>query len=179
MKLSRPRRHLFLRRPLTPVSRLLMLAPPGWARDFVCETLEKSGVERERVEFVDFQSRDQYLTTYGRIDIALDTLPYPGHTTSLDAYWMGVPVVTLVGDSVVGRAGLSLASNLKLLDWVAREPSEFVRIATHFAAEPAQLATLRGELRQRLQSSPLMDAAGFARHLQAAYRQAWRAYCAV
>jgi protein O-GlcNAc transferase len=158
-------------------SRLLMLAPQGWARDFVREVLRANGVEPERVQFVDFQSRERYLETYARIDIALDTLPYPGHTTSLDAYWMGVPVVTLVGETIVGRAGLSLASNLDLLDWVAREPSEFVQIATRFARDRAQLADLRGELRQRLQSSPLMDAAGFARHLEAAYRQAWREYC--
>jgi predicted O-linked N-acetylglucosamine transferase (SPINDLY family) len=155
-----------------------MLAPQDWARDFVREVLGANSVDPERVEFVDFQSREKYLETYGRIDIALDTLPYPGHTTSLDAYWMGVPVVTLVGDSIVGRAGLSLASNLGLLDWVAREPAEFVQIATRKACEPAHLAALRGELRQRLRSSPLMDAAGFAGHLEAAYRQAWREYCA-
>ena len=91
---------------------------------------------------------------------------------------MGVAVVNLVGDSVVGRAGLSLASNLGLLDWVAREPSQFVQIATRKAADSGQLASLRGELRQRLQSSPLMNAAGFTRDLEAAYRQAWRTYCA-
>lgn len=159
-------------------SRLLMLAPEDWARDFVREVLGESGVDPERVEFVDFQSREKYLETYGRIDIALDTLPYPGHTTSLDAYWMGVPVVTLIGQTIVGRAGLSLASNLNLLDWVAREPAELVRIATRFANQPAHLAALRGELRQRLRSSPLMDARGFAGHLEAAYRQAWREYCA-
>ena len=159
-------------------SRLLMLAPRDWARDFVREVLAQNGVEPARVDFVDFQSREKYLETYGRIDIALDTLPYPGHTTSLDAYWMGVPVVTLLGESIVGRAGLSLASNLGLLDWVAREPSQFVQIATRQASDSAQLASLRGELRQRLQSSPLMDAAGVARDLEAAYRQAWRTFCA-
>lgn len=159
-------------------SRLLMLAPEDWARAFVREVLAANGVEPERVEFVDFQSREKYLETYGRIDIALDTLPYPGHTTSLDAYWMGVPVVTLVGETIVARAGLSFASNLDLLDWVAREPAELVRIATRFANDPTHLAALRGELRQRLQNSPLMDAAGFAGHLEAAYRQAWREYCA-
>lgn len=161
-----------------PDSRLLMLAPRDWARDSVRQVLEQNGVEPSRVDFVDFQSRDQYLETYGRIDIALDTLPYQGHTTSLDAYWMGVPVVTLLGDTIAGRAGLSLASNLNLLDWVAHEPSAFVQIATRNARDSAGLSRLRGELRQRLQSSPLMDAAGFARDLEAAYRQAWRAYCA-
>jgi predicted O-linked N-acetylglucosamine transferase (SPINDLY family) len=90
---------------------------------------------------------------------------------------MGVPVVTLVGQTIVGRAGLSLASNLGLDAWVAHDCAEFVQIATRFAADPAQLSQLRGELRQRLQRSPLMDAAGFTRELEGAYRQAWRRFC--
>jgi len=158
-------------------SRLLMLAPGDWAQDSVRNILQENGIAAERLEFVDYQSREQYLETYSRIDIALDTLPYAGHTTSLDAYWMGVPVVTLVGNTIVGRAGLSLASNLELLDWVAHEPAQFVEIATRFANAPSQLSELRGSLRQRLQQSPLMDAARFTRDLEAAYRQAWRRYC--
>jgi protein O-GlcNAc transferase len=157
-------------------SRLLMLAPRD-ARDFVRTRLHDHGVDSARLEFVDFQSRDDYLRTYDRIDIALDTLPYSGHTTSLDAYWMGVPVVTLVGETVVGRAGLSLASNLELHDWVANDPAQFVQIATRFAEDPSSLGQLRGELRQRLLRSPLMDAAGFTRDLEAAYRRAWRSFC--
>jgi predicted O-linked N-acetylglucosamine transferase (SPINDLY family) len=157
-------------------SRLLLLAPQD-ARDSVLAVLREHGVGSERVEFVDQQPRERYLETYRRIDIALDTLPYPGHTTSLDAYWMGVPVVTLVGKTIVGRAGLSLANNLNLGDWVARTTDDFVRIASHFAANPSALAVLRAELRQRLQQSPLMDAAGFTRDLEAAYRTAWRTFC--
>jgi len=159
-------------------SRLLMLAPSDWAQDSVRNILQENGIAAGRLEFVDYQSRERYLETYNRIDIALDTLPYAGHTTSLDAYWMGVPVVTLVGNTIVGRAGLSLASNLELLDWVAHDPAQFVTIATHFAHAPSQLSELRGSLRQRLQRSPLMDAARFTRGLEAAYRQAWRRYCA-
>ena len=157
-------------------SKLLMLAP-GDARDFVRSVLQRNGVRPERLQFVDFQSREDYLRTYDRIDIALDTLPYPGHTTSLDAYWMGVPVVTLVGDTVVGRAGLSLASNLGLEDWVAYDAAEFVQIATGFARDPSHLSELRAGLRQRLQRSPLMDAASFTRALERAYRGAWRSFC--
>jgi predicted O-linked N-acetylglucosamine transferase (SPINDLY family) len=157
-------------------SSLLILAPRD-ARDFARKVLQRGAVDPERLQFVDYQSRESYLETYNRIDIALDTLPYAGHTTSLDAYWMGVPVVTLVGQTIVGRAGLSLASNLGLDAWVAHDCAEFVQIATRFAADPAQLSQLRGELRQRLQRSPLMDAAGFTRELEGAYRQAWRRFC--
>lgn len=161
----------------TAGSRLLLLAPQD-ARDFVLDVLRGQGVDAERVDFVDYQARERYLETYQRIDIALDTLPYQGHTTSLDAYWMGVPVVTLVGKTIVGRAGLTLANNLNLGDWVASTPDEFVDIASRFAADRSKLAALRAELRPRLRRSPLMDAARFTRELEAAYRKAWRAFCA-
>ena len=159
-------------------SRLLVLAPPGAARDFVRDVLEGQGVERERVDFVSVQGHEQYLASYQRIDVALDTFPYNGHTTSLDAFYMGVPVVTLVGETVVGRAGLCLAHNLGLKECVAHDPDEFVRAAVNFVAEPGRLRELRSGLRSRMKNSPLMDAAGFARDLEGLYRQAWRRWCA-
>jgi predicted O-linked N-acetylglucosamine transferase (SPINDLY family) len=162
----------------SPGSRLLVFAPEGSARDFAREVLEKQGVDSERVGFVDVQGRPDYLDTYGRIDIALDTFPYNGHTTSLDGYFMGVPVVTLVGETVAGRAGFCLAQNLDLGDWVARDPDEFVRIAVRVSSEPARLSELRKGLRQRMKDSPLMDAPRFARDLESLYREAWRGFCA-
>lgn len=161
-----------------PSSRMVMLAPQGGPRQLVAEVFAELGVDLSRVDFVDMQGRSDYLATYNRIDIALDTLPYNGHTTSLDAYWMGVPVVSLVGETVVGRAGLCLASNLDLNDWIARTPDEFVNIATTFAADQRGLETLRQGLRQRLQASPLMDAPRFTRDLEALYREAWHRWCA-
>jgi predicted O-linked N-acetylglucosamine transferase (SPINDLY family) len=160
-----------------PAAKLLVLAPFGSARDFACEVLERQGVLAVRVGFVDIQSRADYLDTYGRIDVALDTFPYNGHTTSLDAYFMGVPVVTLVGATVVGRAGLCLARNLDLEDWVARDSDEFVRIATRVSSDPARLRELRKGLRQRMKDSPLMDAPRFARDLEGLYREAWQRFC--
>jgi predicted O-linked N-acetylglucosamine transferase (SPINDLY family) len=161
-----------------PQSHLLLLAPEGSPRKWVLEVLEGLNVSTSRVGFVDLQSRSDYLATYNRIDIALDTFPYGGHTTSLDAYWMGVPVVTLVGNTIVGRAGLSLASNLGLIDWVAHSSDQFVAIATQFARAPQHLAQLRSVLRQKLLASPLMDAATFTRDLEGLYRSAWRRWCA-
>jgi len=178
MKVSRATLELWARVLVENAGSKLLLLAPRDAQDFTRKLLEENGVDAERLQFVEYQSRDDYLATYSRIDIALDTLPYSGHTTSLDAYWMGVPVVTLVGETIVGRAGLSLASNLQLLDWVARDPAQFVQIASRFARDPSHLQQLRGQLRQRLQRSPLMDAAGFTRDLEAAYRQAWRSFCA-
>src|SRR5262249_50689492 len=112
------------------------------------------------------------------IDISLDTLPANGHTTSLDSLWMGVPVVTLVGQTAVGRAGLSQLSNLRLTELVAESPDAFVQIAARLASDLDRLSQLRAALRDFLERSPLMDAPRFARNLESAYRQMWQRWCA-
>jgi predicted O-linked N-acetylglucosamine transferase (SPINDLY family) len=157
-----------------PDSRLLLLAPAGSARQRVLEKMKGQGIDAARIEFVDHQPRRQYLETYSRVDIALDTFPYNGHMTSLDGFWMGVPVVTLIGQTAVGRAGWSQLSNLGLAELAAREPVEFVKIASDLGCDLPRLSCLRATLRQRMQASPLMDAAGFARAVEGAYEKAWR-----
>ncbi|MGA2441586.1 MAG: tetratricopeptide repeat protein [Tepidisphaeraceae bacterium] len=155
-----------------PESRLILLAPPGNSRRRVVDRL---GLRR--VEFVGRQDRTGYLKTCDRIDIGLDTIPYNGHATSLDCLWMGVPVVTLIGRTVVGRAGLSQLKNLGLGELIARTPEQYVRIAAELAGDLTRLAELRGTLRARMAASPLMDAPRFARNVEAAYRQMWRNWC--
>lgn len=91
---------------------------------------------------------------------------------------MGVPVITLVGNTVVGRAGLSQAMNLGLPELVAETPEQYLRIALEFANDLPRLARLRGTLRQRMKDSPLMDAVGFTRDMEAVFRTAWRRWCA-
>jgi len=159
-------------------SRLVMLAPVGSARARVIEFMASQGIESSRIEFVGRQDPMPYLSTYHRIDIGLDTLPYNGHTTSLDSYWMGIPVVTQVGATVVGRAGLSQLSNLGLTELVAQNDEEFVRIAVELAADLPRLAALRGELRQRMRNSPLMNARACTAEIEDAYRQMWKQWCA-
>jgi predicted O-linked N-acetylglucosamine transferase (SPINDLY family) len=161
-----------------PTSRFLLLAPTGRSRDWVRRTLDDHKLG-ERVDFVPRSDRIGYLHYYHRIDIGLDTLPYNGHTTTLDSLWMGVPVVTLVGNTVVGRAGFSQLSNLDLLDLVATTPDEFVRIATELAGDLPRLKDLRLTLRDRMLSSSLLDGTVFARGVESAYRQMWRRYCGV
>jgi len=158
-------------------SRLILMAPPGGARQAVLDRFGREDVAPDRIEFLAKQPRADYLRTYHRIDIALDTFPYNGHTTSLDALWMGVPVVTLVGKTVVGRAGLSQLTNLRLAELIARVPEEYVQIAAELAGDVRRLAELRSGLRLRMQTSPLMDAGRFARHVEAAYRSMWRSWC--
>jgi predicted O-linked N-acetylglucosamine transferase (SPINDLY family) len=160
-----------------PGSRLILLAPKGTPRDRVLARLASGGVEASQVEFFSHVPRRQYLELYQRMDIGLDTQPYNGHTTALDSFWMGVPVVTLVGKTIVGRAGWSLLSNLKLRELAAQTPEEYVQIVKGLADDLPRLAELRGNLRPRMKESPLMDGARFARNMEAAYRQMWRTWC--
>jgi predicted O-linked N-acetylglucosamine transferase (SPINDLY family) len=162
---------------LVPDSRLLMLAAPGSSQRGMIDLFTKEGIDPARIEFVPRQSRLKYLETYNRIDLAMDLLPYNGHTTSLDSYWMGVPVVTLVGPTVVGRAGLSQLTNLGLTELVAQSEEEFIRITAELATDLPRLAKLRRGLRQRMEQSPLMDAKRFASGVESAYRSIWRQWC--
>lgn len=161
-----------------PDARLRLLAPRGRHRAELARRLEAHGIEVGRVDFSDFRPRAEYLASYGDIDLGLDTLPYNGHTTSLDALWMGVPTVTRVGGTVVGRGGLSQLHQLDLDALAARSDEEYLETALTWAADLGRLAQLRAELRTRLARSPLMDASRFARAIEALYREAWRAYCA-
>jgi predicted O-linked N-acetylglucosamine transferase (SPINDLY family) len=131
----------------------------------------------ERVAFVGRVALSKYFRTYNHVDIALDTFPYAGGTTTCDALWMGVPVVTLAGRTAIGRAGVSILSNAGLPELIAQSPEEYIRIATDLASDLPRLAALRSTLRQRLLTSPLMDAKGFARDIEAAYRSMWRTWC--
>jgi predicted O-linked N-acetylglucosamine transferase (SPINDLY family) len=160
-----------------PGSRLALLAPEGGERERVWKLFGRQGIDRERIEFVGRCSRDEYLRLYDRIDIALDPLPYNGITTTLDALWMGVPVVSLAGRTAAGRAGLSLLSTVGLPELATKDPDGFVRIASGLANDLPRLTELRSTLRGMMQASPLMDASGFARDMEAAYRNMWRTWC--
>jgi protein O-GlcNAc transferase len=158
-------------------SQLLLLSAEGAHRRRVVELFARHGVAPHRVRFVGHQPRAEYLKTYQRIDVGLDPFPYNGHTTSLDSCWMGVPVVTLVGQTAVGRGGLSILANLGLRELAAHDEEQYVRIAAQLAGDVPRLAQLRQTLRARMQQSPLMDAPRFARNVEAAYRTLWRRWC--
>ena len=157
-----------------PGSRLILLCPQGSHRP---QVLEKLKVQADRVEFVEFAPREQYLKRYHRIDIGLDTFPYNGHTTSLDSLWMGVPVVSMVGQRAVSRAGWSQSKNLGLAEQlVGQRPQDFVSLAVGLAGDLPRLSQMRGQLRLRMEKSPLMDADRFARKVEEAYRQMWHTF---
>ena len=118
-----------------------------------------------------------HLGTYDGIDIALDTFPYHGTTTTCEALWMGVPVVTQAGTLHMSRVGASLLRAAGLADLVADNADDYANIAIALARDPARRTALRGRMREQLAASPLLDHRAFVGKLEAAYRQAWRRCC--
>jgi predicted O-linked N-acetylglucosamine transferase (SPINDLY family) len=161
-----------------PGSRLVLHADPGGHRDRVREFFTQEDVSPERVSFAPTLPIADYFRLYERIDAALDPFPYGGGTTTCDALWMGVPVVSLAGATAVGRSGLSILSNLGLSKLVAHDSEQYVRIAVELTSDLPRLSALRATLRQRMQDSSLMDAPRFARNIEAAYRTMWQRWCA-
>ncbi len=158
-----------------PNSCLVLLSPEGAHRQEVLATL---GVDPQRVEFVRHRPRAEYLKLYHQVDIALDTFPCNGHTTSLDALWMGVPVVTRAGQTPVSRAGIDQLTRLGLQELAAHDDQQFIDIATQLAGDLPHLAALRAGLRDRMERSVLMDAPRFAHELETHYRNAWTTWIA-
>ena len=113
-------------------------------------------------------SSDGHLGLYGDIDIALDTFPYNGTTTTCEALWMGVPVVTLAGDRHAARVGASLLQQVGATEWIAANESDYVEIACDLAGDEVGLAEGRRHIRDRLCASALMDEVGFAREMEQA-----------
>jgi protein O-GlcNAc transferase len=154
-----------------PTARLLLLAPTG---DLRKNLLHKLNIPADRIEFLDRCPRPNYMKLYNRIDLCLDTFPYNGHTTSLDALWMGVPSLTRVGRTAVARAGLSQLTNLHLENFIAHTDDQFIAIARHVAVTLPKLALVRTTLLTRMTASPLMDAARFAKAIEQNYQKIWQ-----
>jgi predicted O-linked N-acetylglucosamine transferase (SPINDLY family) len=163
---------------VVPGSRLLLLAPRGRTRQHVLSVFGQNDIAGDRIEFVDKQPRLKYLALYQRIDLGLDPFPCPGHTTSLDAAWMGVPTITLVGrQTAVARAGWSQLCNLGLPELAAQTKDEYAELAIGLAGNLERLKELRAGLRHRMRCSPLMDSRRFAQNVETMYREIWRRWC--
>lgn len=137
------------------------------------------GIAPERV-ILDGRNLDHacLLGYYGALDIALDTHPYSGVTTTCEALWMGVPVVTLAGENFISRNSATLLSNAGLDDLITSTPQQYVETAVALAADDVRLAQLRSVQRERIKASPLGNAPMFVQHLEAAYRSIWEKWCA-
>lgn len=162
---------------LTPRARLLLvyggLQEEG-TRESVYRILESGGLARERVDLVGESEQARLLEAYAqRVDLALDPFPYSGGVTTLEAMWMGVPTVTLVGDTFAGRHSASHLTAAGLGAFCVRSVEDYVALAVSSAQRPQELAALRARMRQMVAASPLTDEVGFAANLDAALRQAW------
>jgi FkbM family methyltransferase len=148
-------------------------------RKRIVEGFAVQGITLERLELVEWSAETQHhLELYNKIDIALDTFPYNGTTTTCEALWMGVPVISLAGEHHAARVGASLLTVLGLDELLAQDTHGFVQIASRLAADTARLNAITTGMRERMMASPLLDHAGFTRHLENAFREMWRTYCA-
>lgn len=161
-----------------PSSQLLLHAPRGSSRQRLQAQFQNAGIDPQRLQFTFRVPLSDYFRLYDQIDIALDTFPFAGGTTTCDALWMGAPVVSLLGKTAMGRGGFSILSNIGLPELVASSVEDYIQLATTLSQDVPRLTELRANLRQKMQQSPLTDAPRFAHGIEAAYRQMWQRWCA-
>ena len=156
-----------------PTARLLLKAPQlrdAEIRDSLLHRFVERGIAADRIDILPgTTSPADHLLTYRRIDIALDPFPCNGTTTTCEALWMGVPVLTLPGARHSARVTASLLTQIGLTEAIARDSADYIQIAQRWAAAPEPLATWRSSLRRRLLDSPLSDASAYASRVEAAY----------
>lgn len=162
---------------LVPDSRLLLSCPSGDASRRVKNWFSQLGLGLERLELVPRVSLRDYFAGFNQFDISLDVFPYPGGTATMDSLWMGVPVITLAGETAISRGGLSILSNLGLEELITHNADEYVKKAVALSQDCQRITELRRTLRERMLASPLMNTPQFARDVEAAYRMMWRDWC--
>lgn len=147
-------------------------------RENLLGRFEKNGVLSDRITLHGYiPSLAEHFSLYNRIDIALDTFPYHGTTTTCEALWMGVPVIVLEGDAHVSRVGASILSNVGLSELIVCSPEEYACKAAALARDEGRLEAMRRGLRERMRRSPLMDRTSFTRGLEEEYRRVWSLWC--
>jgi len=142
-------------------------------RQNVVRRFASHSISSDRLILEGFEPRTEYLAAYHRADIALDPFPYTGGTTTAESLWMGVPVLTLAGDRLVSRQGVSLLMNAGLPEWIATDADDYVVRAVTHANDLSSLAKLRSGLRGQVLASPIFDAPRFARHFESAMESMW------
>ncbi|MBF0159205.1 MAG: hypothetical protein HQL58_06740, partial [Magnetococcales bacterium] len=164
-----------------PTSRLLLrskrLTDPGVHHHFLT-LLQQYGVAPQRVQLLGELEHLALMTSYSEIDIALDTWPYSGGVTTLEALWMGVPVITRTGHTFAGRHTTSYLNMIGHGHLVTDSMEHYIQRAVDLGSHPDQIETLRHCLRADIKKSPLLRHADFARALEEGYRMMWREFCA-
>jgi predicted O-linked N-acetylglucosamine transferase (SPINDLY family) len=163
-----------------PGSKLFLKTEQFGCPDICERTLQRfsaQGIEANRLLLEGgVPERKDLMVRYHAVDIALDPFPYPGVTTSVESLWMGVPVLTLKGNSFLSRAGESIAHNSGQSNWIATDSNDYLRKAIYFAHHIKKLAQLRQRLRTQVLASPIFDAPQFAHHFENALQQIWHEY---
>jgi protein O-GlcNAc transferase len=147
-------------------------------REQLLQRFQHYGIDSARIQLYGTTSREDYLAAHANVDIILDTFPYPGGTTTCEALWMGVPTLTLAGDSLLARQGASLLMAAGLKEWVATSKEEYCAQAITLASDLSMLSALRTGLRQQVMACPLFDAPRFARNLETDLWGMWQKYLA-
>lgn len=162
-----------------PDSKLRWQCKSFWDADVTADVaarFAKLGISGDRLMLLGSVSRDAYFAAHHDVDVILDTFPYPGGTTTCEALWMGVPTLTLAGDSLIARQGASMLSAAGLADWVAETKDEYLNMALSHCSDLNQLAHLRAKLRTQVLASPLFDAERFASNMETAIWEMWYEY---
>ncbi len=146
-------------------------------RQRLVDAFAAAGVDPDRLDIRGRSPHAEMLAEYAGIDVCLDTFPFNGGLTTCEALWMGVPVVTLPGETPASRQGAAIMKAIGLIHLTADSPEGYVERATAIANDPKRLADVRGILRPKMMASPLCDGVAFARILEAAYREMWRRRC--
>ena len=161
-----------------PDSRIVFAGvPQGPIRDGLIRDFEKAGIAAGRIAILPRVGSADYFRSFNDVDVALDTTPYSGGTTTCDTLWMGVPIITVPGTRSISRSTASILATLGLSEWIAASSEDYVRLAVRCAEDRETIAELRRTLRGRMRTSPLMDEVRFARDVEEAYRRMWRAWC--
>ncbi|HLG85784.1 MAG TPA: tetratricopeptide repeat protein [Alphaproteobacteria bacterium] len=165
-----------------PNSRLVLKSSfnsDEWVHHRFREAFAKSGIGPERLDFrIRTAKHAEHLALYGEVDVALDPFPYNGTMTTLEGLSMGVPLIALAGNSHVSRVSMSLLTRIGHPEWIAESEDAYIAKGVDLVADKGRLAALRMRLRQEYLASPLADAPGLARAIEAAYRDMWRKWCA-
>jgi predicted O-linked N-acetylglucosamine transferase (SPINDLY family) len=165
-------------------ARLLICVPAGKVRDEMLRFFDEKGIAPERIACFEKVSHHEFWALHHEVDIALDSFPFNGGTTTCESLWMGVPVVTVRGghgdfpSRFASRMGYALLNNLGLSELAAETVADYVDLAVKLAHDPDRLQALRAGLRARMEAAPLMDEERFVREIEAAYGAMWKAWCA-
>lgn len=157
-----------------PGSVLWLLETNRWAQQNLRREASGRGIQPDRLIFAPRVSSDRHLARIGAADLFLDTLPYNAHTTATDALWVGLPVLTLPGETFASRVAGSLLTAAGMPELIAGSAAEYEALALGLARDPARLAALRDKLVRGRVTAPLFDTPAFTRHLETAYKTMWR-----